>query len=76
MILAKLKRFDFENALRDVENWRLERLTDFLTELPPFKHWNRKQVRKLLQSVKYEKVLKGWERQHNGSGATEKGTTM
>lgn len=24
VILAKLKRFDFENALREVENWRLE----------------------------------------------------
>ena len=25
--------------------------------------------------MKYEKVLKGWERQHNGLGATEKGNT-
>ena len=24
VILAKLKRFDFENALREVENWGLE----------------------------------------------------
>jgi hypothetical protein len=42
VILAKLKRFDFENALRDVENWRLERLTDFLLELPVFSTWSRK----------------------------------
>ena len=75
MIICKLKRFDFENALRDVENWRLERLTDFLLELPPFTLWSRKQARKLLQSVKYEKVLKGWEKQRNGIGATEKSNT-
>lgn len=48
VIICKLKRFDFENALRDVENWRLERLTDFLLELPPFTVWTRKQARKLL----------------------------
>ena len=48
VVIAKMKRFDFENALRDVENWRLERLTDFLVELPPFKYWTRKQARKLL----------------------------
>lgn len=75
MIVCKLKRFDFENALRDVENWRLERLTDFLLDLPPFVNWTRKQARKLLQSVKFEKVLKGWERQRNGVGATEKPNT-
>lgn len=48
VIICKLKRFDFENALRDVENWRLERLTDFLLDLPPFIIWTRKQARKLL----------------------------
>lgn len=36
VVLCKLKRFDFENALRDVENWKLEMLTDFLVALPPF----------------------------------------
>lgn len=48
VVVAKLKRFDFENALRDVENWRLERLTDFLLELPVFSKWSRKIARKLL----------------------------
>lgn len=48
VLLAKLKRFDFENALRDVENWKLDRLTDFLLELPVFAQWTRKQARKLL----------------------------
>lgn len=76
VILAKIRRFDFENALRDMENWTLERLTDFLVDLPPFKHWTRKQARKLLQTVKYERVLKGWEKQRNGGGATEKGTSI
>lgn len=75
VVIAKMRRFDFENALRDVENWTLERLTDFLVDLPPFKHWSRKQARKLLQTVKYERVLKGWEKQRNGAGATEKGTS-
>ena len=54
VIIAKLKRYDFENALRDVENWRLERLTDFLLDLPVYANWTRKQARKLLTSVKYE----------------------
>jgi hypothetical protein len=36
VLICKLKRFDFENALRDVENWRLERLTDVLCDLPVF----------------------------------------
>jgi hypothetical protein len=62
VLLAKLKRFDFENALRDVENWKLDRLSDFLLDLPVFHGWTRKQARKLLQSVKYEKVLRGWEK--------------
>jgi hypothetical protein len=48
VILCKLKRFDFENALRDVENWRLERLTDFLLDVPAFTLWTRKQARRLL----------------------------
>lgn len=62
VLIAKLKRFDFENALRDIENWRLDRLTDFLLDLPVFSTWTKKQARKLLQTVKYEKVLKGWEK--------------
>lgn len=62
VLVAKLKRFDFENALRDLENWKLERLTDFLLDLPVFSQWSRKNARKFLQSVKYEKVLRGWEK--------------
>jgi hypothetical protein len=61
-LICKLKRFDFENALRDVENWRLERLTDIILDIPVFLSWSRKNARKLLQSVKYEKVLKGWDK--------------
>ena len=48
VLLAKLKRFDFENGLRDVENWKLERLTDVILDLPVFAQWTRKQGRKLL----------------------------
>ena len=62
VLICKLKRFDFENALRDVENWRLERLTDIILEIPVFQSWSRKNARKLLQCVKYEKVLKSWEK--------------
>jgi|LauGreDrversion4_2_1035121.scaffolds.fasta_scaffold184029_3 hypothetical protein len=48
VLLAKLKRFDFENALRDVENWKLDRLSDFLLSLPVFQLWTRKSARKVL----------------------------
>jgi hypothetical protein len=41
-------------------------LIDFLLDLPAFKKWTRKHAKKLLQAVKYERVLKGWERQNNG----------
>jgi len=33
-----------------------------LLDLPVFQSWSRKNARKFLQAVKYEKVLKGWEK--------------
>ena len=42
VLLAKLKRYDFENGLRDVENWKLDRLTDVILDLPVFSQWTKK----------------------------------
>jgi hypothetical protein len=42
VLLAKLKRYDFENGLRDVENWKLDRLTDVIIDLPVFSQWTKK----------------------------------
>lgn len=39
----------------------MERLTDFILELPAFQAWTRNRVRKLLMLMRYEKVIKGWE---------------
>lgn len=36
VILAKLQRADFEQALKDQEHHKMERLTDFILELPAF----------------------------------------
>lgn len=51
-ILGKIRKIDFENALKELEHTKIELLTDYLLTLPLFGSWTRNRVRRLFQYLK------------------------